>query len=175
MKQISYLLTALLSFLTLFFLEAQDQPPIEIYSPNDYGAGTQNWCITQSKEKYIYVANNKALLELNGSHWQLYESPNLTIMRSVSVIDNIIYTGCNREFGYWQRNDLGLLYYTSLSKQLNIKFTEDEEFWNIISLDDFILFQSLNKIYIYNKKEKIYDVIESENIIYKMFSKYCLS
>ena len=63
-----------------------------------------------------------------------------TIIRSVNIIGDLIYTGSNREFGYWQRNEFGLLYYTSLSKKLKVDFLEDEEFWNIISLDDYILF-----------------------------------
>ncbi|GAA3588595.1 LuxR C-terminal-related transcriptional regulator [Flavivirga amylovorans] len=151
------------------FLYAQEHPPIEIFSPKDYGAETQNWSISQSKENYIYVANNKGLLEFNGANWQLYVSPNETIIRSVNVIDNLIYTGSNREFGYWQRNELGQLYYTSLSEKLKVDFLEDEEFWNIISVDDYILFQSLKRIYIYNKTDASYSIIDSETIIYKIF------
>ena len=148
---------------------AQEHPPIEIYTPNDYGAETQNWSISQSKEKLIYVANNKGLLEFNGAKWKLYKSPNETIIRSVNVIDDYIYTGCNSEFGYWQRNEFGILYYTSLSKELHIEFLEDEEFWNIIALDDHILFQSLKRIYIYNKVDKSFITIDSDTIIYKIF------
>ena len=33
---------------------AQEHPPINVFSPEDYGAETQNWSISQSKEKYIY-------------------------------------------------------------------------------------------------------------------------
>lgn len=156
-------------FCAYSFLYAQEHPPIEIFAPKDYGAETQNWSISQSKENYIYAANNKGLLEFNGANWQLYTSPNETIIRAVNVIDNLIYTGCNREFGYWQRNELGELYYTSLSKKLKIDFLEDEEFWNIISIDDYILFQSLKRIYIYNKTDDSYSIIDSETIIYKMF------
>ncbi len=152
-----------------FWIYAQERPPIEIYTPADYGGETQNWSISQSEEKYIYLANNKGLLEFNGSDWRLYLSPNETIMRSVSVIDNIIYTGCYREFGYWQKNEFGELDYTSLSQKLEISFLDDEEFWNIIGLDDFVLFQSLKRIYLYNKKDGTYSVIDSETIIYKMF------
>tara|TARA_R110002049_G_scaffold168670_7_gene335242 strand:- start:1182 stop:3938 length:2757 start_codon:yes stop_codon:yes gene_type:complete len=148
---------------------AQEHPPIQIYAPKDYGGETQNWSISQSKEKYIYVANNQGLLEFNGANWQLYKSPNETIVRSVKVIDGIIYTGCNSEFGYWKRNGLGLLYYTSLSEELKIEFLEDEEFWNIINIDDYILFQSLQRIYIFNKINKSYNIIDSETTIHKMF------
>jgi DNA-binding CsgD family transcriptional regulator len=155
--------------LTFNKLLSQERPPIQIYASTDYGAETQNWSISQSKEHYIYVANNKGLLEFNGASWQLYASPNETIIRSVNVIDDLIYTGCNNEFGYWKRNELGLLFYTSLSERLKIDFLEDEDFWNIIAIDDFILFQSLKRIYIYNKENETYNTIDSDNIIYKIF------
>lgn len=152
-----------------FFLIAQERPTIKIFRPIDFGAETQNWSISQSKNKHIYVANNKGLLEFNGAEWQLYKSPNKTIIRSVNVIDGLIYTGCNREFGFWKRNEFGLLVYTSLSKKLKIEFLEDEEFWNIIRIDNYILFQSLNRIYIYNQDSKSYSFIESKTGISKMF------
>ncbi|WOD42786.1 helix-turn-helix and ligand-binding sensor domain-containing protein [Hwangdonia lutea] len=152
-----------------FILVAQEMPPIDIYTPKSYGAENQNWSIAQSKDKYIYVGNNKGLLEFNGANWRLYPSPNETIIRSVSVFDDVIYTGCSKEFGYWQRNKFGDLFYTSLSQKLQIEFLEEEEFWNIINLDEYILFQSLERIYIYNKNDATYSVIESETTIYKMF------
>ncbi len=149
--------------------KAQEIPPIEVYTPKIYGAANQNWCVAQSKNSHIYVANNQGLLEFNGAKWHLYPSPNETIVRSVTVIDDLIYTGCTNEFGYWQRNEFGLLYYTSLSKQLKIEFLEGEEFWNIVTLDDYILFQSLKRIYIYDKSTQSYSFIDSDTTIYKMF------
>lgn len=168
MKKVVFFV-GLLGFVISVSLKAQEHPPIEIYSPKTYGADTQNWSISQSKEKHIYVANNKGLLEFNGARWQLYPSPNETIMRSVCVIDNLIYTGCYREFGYWQKNELGILIYTSLSQKLEISFLDDEEFWNIVALDDWILFQSLKRIYIYNKKDSSYAIVDSETNISKIF------
>ncbi len=168
MRRLCFLFSTLL-FLVCHLLHTQEHPPIETFSPKDYGGETQNWAISQSEEHYIYVANNKGLLEYNGAKWQLYLSPNETIIRSVTVIDHLIYTGSNRNFGYWQRNELGLLYYTSLSQELNVELLEDEEFWNIISLDDYILFQSLKRIYIYNKTDNSCSIIDSDTIIYKMF------
>ncbi len=167
MSRIFYFVILLLSISAC--LNAQERPPIEIYSPKTYGAENQNWGISQSKEKYIYVANNQGLLEFNGAIWKLYASPNETIMRSVSVIDNLIYTGCYKEFGFWRKNKFGSLTYTSLSKALNISFLEDEEIWNIINIDEWILFQSLKRIYIYNKKEGSYSILNSDTTIYKIF------
>ncbi len=150
-------------------VDSQERPPIKIFTPKMYGAENQNWSIAQSKEHYIYVANNKGLLEFNGASWKLYPSPNETIMRSVSAIDNLIYTGCNKEFGFWQRDEFGRLYYTSLSQSLQVEFLEEEEIWGIVKLDDYILFQSLDRIYIYNKKNNTYSIINSDTTIHKMF------
>ncbi|MBP0902898.1 triple tyrosine motif-containing protein [Mariniflexile gromovii] len=156
----------------LFFcvlVNGQEHPPIQIFTPNEYGGENQNWSISQSKEKHIYVANNKGLLVFNGAKWVLYNSPNQTIVRSVNVIDELIYTGCYREFGFWKKNSLGILNYTSLSSKLKISFLEDEEIWNIIHVDDFILFQSLKRIYVYNQRDDTCSIISSNTVLYKVF------
>jgi len=142
-------------------LNAQELPPIENFSPIDYNAGNQNWAISQTNNKYIYIANNSGLLEFNGAKWNLYPSPNSTILRSVKVIDNLIYTGCYMEFGYWEKDDLGSLKYHSLVNKLQQPLIEDEQFWNILKFDDWVLFQSLNRIYIYNKNEESFKVFEA--------------
>ncbi len=150
-------------------LLAQELPPIQNFSPLDYKAGNQNWSVSQSADKLIYVANNEGLLEFNGARWLLYPSPNETIMRSVKVIGERIYGGYYREFGYWERNDLGVLSYTSLSQELGIELVEDEEFWNILEIDDWIIFQSLNRIYIYDTNQNSVNQIDSKEVILKMF------
>jgi DNA-binding CsgD family transcriptional regulator len=148
---------------------SQELPPIQNFTPENYNAESQNWAISQSPEKLIYIANNKGLLEFNSTRWKLYLSPNESIMRSVKVVNERIYTGCFMEFGYWKKNDLGELFYTSLSKNIGIELKEDEEFWNIISIDDYIVFQSLKRIYIYNVKDEAISTIDSNNTITNIF------
>jgi DNA-binding CsgD family transcriptional regulator/ligand-binding sensor domain-containing protein len=158
-----------LVFLGFNLLKAQEIPPIENYYPEDYKAENQNWSISQTKDNYIYIANNKGLLEYNGANWQLYPSPNNTIIRAVKVIGDRIYTGSYMEFGYWQKDIYGHLQYTSLSNNLKEPLKEDEQFWNIIELDNWILFQSLNRIYIFNTVNKSFKVIESKTLLTKIF------
>lgn len=155
-------------FISTFVSFAQELPPIAVYQPKIYNAENQNWSVSQSKDHYIYVANNSGLLEFNGARWKLYPSPS-GIMRSVHVIDNLIYTGSYREFGFWKENNFGTLEYHSISDNLNINFFEDEEFWNIIAVDEYILFQSFKSIYIYNKTKNTCNRITSEASIYKIF------
>ncbi|MDG1529517.1 MAG: two-component regulator propeller domain-containing protein [Polaribacter sp.] len=161
----------LLFFAILFFVQvcSQELSPINIYSQKDYKAESQNWSISQSKEGSLYVANNKGLLEYNGASWQLYPTPNQTILRSVKSIEDKVYTGFYMDFGFWKRNEYGRLVYTSIVNDNDIPLLEDEQFWNIIELDEWILFQSLQRIHLYNPKSKAYKIINSDVKITKMY------
>ena len=148
---------------------AQDLPPIVKYNSSIYNAGNQNWMISQDKNNYIYFANNEGLLEYNGSNWTLYKSPNETIIRSVKVIGNRIYTGCYMEFGFWSRQSNGRLIYTSLSQKIKSKIIDDEQFWNILHYDQWVIFQSLNKIFIYDTKTGKFKIVHPKVNILKSF------
>ena len=150
-------------------LWSQELPPIIKYAPSTYVAGNQNWMISQDKNHYMFFANNEGLLEYNGSNWTLYPSPNETIIRSVKVIGDKIYTGCYMEFGYWKRQNNGQLTYFSLSKAIKNKILDDEQFWNILNYDQWMLFQSLNRIYVYDIRSKTFTIIQPKSNIIKAF------
>ncbi|SDH76433.1 Y_Y_Y domain-containing protein [Winogradskyella thalassocola] len=151
-------------------IPAQELPPIEKFTASDYGGDNQNWMISQNEDNYIYAANNKGLLEYNGSNWVAYPSPNNTILRAVNVIDDRIYTGCYEEFGYWLKDEKGLLNYTSLIPKLKEASINDDQIWNILDFNEWVLFQSSHALYFYNKKTEHFKTITSEQIIYKVFN-----
>ena len=158
------LLEGLLIFiaaLTCALGSSQGVPPVNNFSPSDYHGENQNWAISQAVDKRIYTANNKGLLAFNGAVWDLYPSPNETIIRSVEVIDEKIYTGSYMEFGYWEEDNFGLLNYTSLSDQLDIDLLPDEEFWKIVGIDDWVVFQSLKRLYVCNLSNNSVYTIDS--------------
>jgi len=150
-------------------LNAQEIPPINNFTPQHYNGENQNWAISQAQDKTIYVANNAGLLEYNGAKWTRYNSPNETILRSLKVVTDKIYTGSYMEFGYWAKNSFGVLEYTSLSKTDKVELIDDEQFWQINYLEDWVLFNSLNRIYIYNTKTADYKTIDSESSITKLY------
>ncbi|PZR23007.1 MAG: LuxR family transcriptional regulator [Flavobacterium psychrophilum] len=125
--------------------------------------------ISQDKNRFMYFANNEGLLEYNGSNWTLYPSPNETILRSVKVVNKRIYTGCYMEFGYWERQQDGILKYHSLSAAVKNKILDDEQFWNIAQYDHWVIFQSLGQIFIYDTKTKKYNIIKPETGVNKVF------
>jgi len=147
----------------------QELPPLKNYEPSEYSAGNQNWMISEAQDHFIYVANNKGLLEFNGAQWSLYKTPNESIMRSVKVAGDRIYTGCYMDFGYWKKDESGNLNYTSLVETLNVTVKEDEQFWNIIINEDYVLFQSLSNIYSYRISDGVVTTLVSDSRINKFF------
>lgn len=142
---------------------AQELPPIQNYTPKNYNGEYQNWGISQGSSKIIYIANHSNLLEFDGIKWRSYKLPSASIIRSVEVVGDRIYTGSYREFGFWTKGQSGQLSYTSLSDLLESPVSQDEEFWDILAVDHWVLFQSLDRIYIYDLVEQSFKIIEASS------------
>ena len=163
---INYLKYTLVFF--LFSIHSQEIPPIQSFQPDDYDADIQNWMITQSDDSSIVVANSSGILTFNGS-WKFYESPNSTIIRSVKYIDGKIYSGKNTDFGFWSKNSKGEYSYTSIPEKFDFQLIEDEEFWDIKKLRNWIVFQSLSRLIFVDNSSQNIKVIEPGGAITKSF------
>lgn len=161
-------ITVLFFFFCCVVSFSQELPPINIFTTDDYGAENQNWAISQSENGFLYVANNLGLLEFNGASWQLYQTPNKTIMRSVRAHEGKIFTGFYMDFGFWKKNKQGILEYFSVVKDNNVKMIEDEQIWKIIEIEGWLLFKSLQRIYLYNIASKEIKIINGENRIHTL-------
>lgn len=162
----TFLYIFLFSFLGVW---SQEIPPILRYTPLSYGGGNQNWMIAQDQNQYLYFANNEGVLSYDGSKWEIYPAANESIVRSVKVIGERIYTGNYMDFGYWTRMGNGQLHYTSLGAKVKNKIQEDEQFWNIHHFDQWVIFQSLDKIFIYDSKKDTFKIIAPSSSILKSF------
>ncbi len=76
----------------------------------------------------IFLSSNSGLLHYNGEQWTSNKLPNETIIRSVTIVDDKIYTGSYKEFGFWRKNDIGLLEYFSLTHLTKDYLFTSEEF-----------------------------------------------
>lgn len=128
-------------------------PPIQNYSSYEYNAGSKNWGLTIDENGELYVANNIGLLHFNGESWTLNKLPNKTIIRSTAYVNGKIYTGSYEEFGFWKMNLYGSLEYTSLTHLIKEHEFTNEEFWQIIPLNNAIIFRSFSTVYIYRNNE----------------------
>lgn len=142
----------LLFFLFTVSLQAQELLPfVENFTKSEYQGDNQNWNITQGNDHAMYFANNHYFLRYNGVKWEKYMMPNKTIIRAVVAIGDKIYCGSYKEFGYWQRVN-GRMKYFSLSANQNLFSGQsaNEEIWKIFTKDGRIYFQSFNELFIYD-------------------------
>ncbi|MFT3795900.1 histidine kinase [Flavobacterium sp.] len=133
-------------------LHAQELLPfVENFTKTEYHGDNQNWNVTQGKDNAIYFANNHYFLRYNGVKWEKYTLPNKTIIRAVYAIGDKIYCGSYKEFGYWQRID-GKMKYFSLSEGKNLFSgrSANEEIWKIFTQGGRIYFQSFNELFVYD-------------------------
>jgi len=164
--RIVYFVLILFNFLGIY---AQEHPPLMAYGPDLYEAENQNWGITQTSNQTMYFANNSGLLEFDGVNWSLYPVPDNSIVRSVKAVGNNVYSGSYMDFGVWKINNKNVLEYTSLPKMLDIELKDEEQFWKIIKLDDWLVFQSYSRIYLVNIDTNEYTFIESDDDITNIF------
>ncbi|APG60666.1 triple tyrosine motif-containing protein [Christiangramia salexigens] len=155
-------LYAIVAFFFSFGLEAQELPPVMNFGPNQYNAGNQNWMISRADNNNFYFANSAGLLEYTGEDWNLYPVPNETIVRSVKVMGKRIYTGAYMEAGYWERNDFGKLKYTSLTDKFPGGLNDGEQIWEIVALDDLVIFRSFAAIYFFDAESGNIKTLENK-------------
>ena len=148
----------LLKLIFFFFIASQIQaqellPFVENYSKSDYQGDNQIWNVSQGNDNAMYFANNHYLLRYDGVKWEKYTLPNKTIIRSIMVEGDRIYSGSYKEFGYWYRKN-SKMHYVSITKKLRLFDEKDnEEIWKIFRFNGSIYFQSFNDVFIYNGKK----------------------
>lgn len=149
----SILLKSVFFFFIAFHIQAQELLPfVENYNKSDYQGDNQIWNVAQGKDKAMYFANNHYLLRYDGVVWEKYALPNKTIIRSILIEGDRIYSGSYKEFGYWKREN-GKMNYVSITKNLRLFDEKDnEEIWKIFRYKESLYFQSFNDVFIYNGK-----------------------
>ena len=126
--------------------------------------------ISESNDNEILFANSETLLLFNGTSWNNYPSPNGSVIRSVKYVDNKTYIGTHSDFGYYEKFIDGTLTYTSLVDELDLNIEEDEEFWNIMTLDNWIIFQSISRLIFIDKNNSDVKYLKFKGIINHSFS-----
>ncbi|MFB9080027.1 LuxR C-terminal-related transcriptional regulator [Flavobacterium procerum] len=149
----SILIKSVFFFFIAFYTQAQELLPfVENYNKSDYQGDNQIWNVAQGKDGAMYFANNHYLLRYDGVKWEKYTLPNKTIIRSILIEGDKIYSGSYKEFGYWYRKD-SKMHYVSITKNLRLFDEKDnEEIWKIFRFNGALYFQSFNDIFIYDGK-----------------------
>ena len=149
-------------------------PMVRNFSKMATKASTQNWDVVQHDNNWMYFANNQGLLEYDSDRWTVYPIGNYTNIRSLyyNEADDRIYAGASSEFGYYERNQQGVLSYKSLSDKLRPEQQNFSEVWNIHKIGEDLYFQSNKDIFIFAgdtlKQLSLPNRIDHSAVVYNM-------
>ncbi len=142
-------------------------PFVRNFKKDATNGGSQNWSIVQTENDWIYIANNRGLLEYDGDTWSIYQNKSNSLIRSLYYDKSTkrLYAGSYNEFGYFERDSKGLLRYKLLCNLAKINVYSDV--WNIHRLGENIIFQteteiiilSNRKLLIHKLKDKIFQSV----------------
>lgn len=159
----------LLLFVSISITNAQDiptkgVPALRNFTPSEYNNKGKVWSIDTAPNGIVYFASDKGLLEYDGRTWKSFSGSD-GITRSVYVeSDSLIYTGSDLDFGIWIKDKYQNFEYTSLYPFKEDLNTLNEEFWDIHSMNESILFISSNNIYVY-KDENLTKIPAPNHIV----------
>lgn len=125
------------------------QRAVANYDRHAYGAANQNWGLQQSDNGWIYAANNRGLLEFDGSGWTLYPMRDAKARAIKAGDDGRMYIGGIGQFGYFEPDGLGGLGYVCLSDSLPGRSTVGVV-WRIWQGREEVCFQSDRCLYLWN-------------------------
>lgn len=104
----------------------------------------------------MYFANNKGLLEFDGTNWPVYPIHNAKMRAVKAGRDGRIYVGGLQQFGYFVPNALGCLDYVCLSDTIDKRSVGN--IWNIHIAEDRVYFQSDNVMF-YLENERLHRAV----------------
>ncbi|RUT78268.1 helix-turn-helix and ligand-binding sensor domain-containing protein [Ancylomarina longa] len=122
------------------------------YNRSEYKGQSQNWDVAFDDIGRAYFGNGAGVLEFDGEDWELYQHHSKTAIRALyfDKESKRLYSGCYEDFGYWKRDDFGVLRYYSLGIYLKDYHFSGERIWSIEKSGKEILFQSFPSLFVYN-------------------------
>lgn len=161
-------------------------PVVTNFSRSDYQAGTQNWAIQQGENGLMYFANNKGILEFDGTNWTTMALPNRTIVRSLRFGQKgQLFVGGQNEFGYLKSSGKTGSTYTSLTHLVPTPLHSFGDVWEIFTNGGQVIFCSEKAIFIYDGQQlealpapkdgrfthffQVDDVIWAQDLTYGLF------
>lgn len=147
------LIFTLVSFISPLLYSQELLPFVENFGKSNYRGDNHIWSLAQGNDDAMYFANHYYLLRYDGVKWEKNMLPHKTVIRSIMVDGNKIYSGSYKEFGYWFRKNGKMLYVSISAGNKVFDEKENEEIWKIFKFNNKIYFQSFTGIFWYDGKQ----------------------
>ncbi|MGA9294875.1 MAG: ATP-binding protein [Ignavibacteriaceae bacterium] len=161
-----FILLLILKQSSVFGYDDIGEPYIKYFSPKEYHASYQNWCIIQGKNGLMYFGNTDGILEYDGNTWRLIKTPNNSLVRSLCTDSaGRIYVAASSDFGYLAPDSIGKLKFVSLLKYLESKYKRFGDVWDVAAAPDGVFYKTQDKIFKWNgKRITVFDSVYAHRL-----------
>jgi len=154
-KHIIYLFVIVLIFQNNGYAQINKGFKTINYSNEQNKLIVHNWHIEQDNKHIMFFANALGVVAFNGFYWQLIKIPNNPHVRSLlKSEENIIYVGAQNDFGTIRETSKGYHYESLLDKFVGNK-PQFNDIWEIVEMENHVLFREPNQIFLYHKEKDI--------------------
>lgn len=127
-------------------------PSLNNYSPEETGAGAQNWVVITDNRGVMYFGNGEnGVLEFDGVKWRSIPISNNSMVLSFGIDDyGTVYVGAVGEIGFLLPDNWGKLQYKSLINKIDTAFRNFNNVLKTFLFEDHIYFCSPHLIFKYS-------------------------
>ncbi len=120
---------------------------VDHFSPETYGAHSQNFGILQDARGVMYGANLAGVLEYDSQSWRTIAMPNGEGAISLALSDSgVVFVGGNSDLGYLAPDSLGLMRFVSMRELIPEAERDFATVWSTHATSKGIYFQTSSRI-----------------------------
>jgi serine phosphatase RsbU (regulator of sigma subunit) len=105
----------LLSVISISSLNAQEGAVLLSHFQESREIENQSWAICQDGENTMLFANRRGIMTFDGNSWNLVRMPAVPYSIIYNPADKRVYTGCDNNYGYLEKDEKGFYKYITLS------------------------------------------------------------
>ncbi|MDW7691549.1 helix-turn-helix transcriptional regulator [Flammeovirgaceae bacterium SG7u.111] len=136
--------------------DVKGSPRVVHFNKSDYKGDLQFWCMAEDESGILYFGNNDGVVIYDGSSWCVVKLPNGSTVRSLLYSsDGKLYVGGVKEIGRLEQDEFGTYKYVSLNNYLRVEDRDFGDVWQIIEVEDQIVFRTFGLIIALSGKKTV--------------------
>jgi signal transduction histidine kinase/CheY-like chemotaxis protein len=122
-------------------------PVLRNYTPREYGADPQVWCVLQDRRGVLYFGVDFMVLEYDGVSWRKILVPSATVRSLAMDATGRIWVGAYGNFGYLEADAHGTLQYVSLLDKIPPAQRNFNDVWQVLITPQGNFFRSYGRLF----------------------------
>ena len=122
-------------------------PVLRNYTPREFGADPQVWCVLQDRRGVLYFGVDSMVLEYDGVSWRKILVPSSTVRSLAMDATGRIWVGAYGNFGYLEADAHGALQYMSLLDKIPPEQRNFNDVWQVLITPQGNFFRSYARLF----------------------------